>query len=199
MDKRVVAAFDFDGTITYNDTLLPFLMTTVGPVAAIGNFSRVLPSLMAYSLGLIGRQRAKEACLAAFYAGMPHAEFEDLGRRFSLEKLDQRIRPESRERIAWHRNRGDQMVVVSASIETYLKAWAEKEGFAAVLGSRLEVIDGKVTGKLLGKNCREDEKVRRLEEFLGPRDGYTLYAYGNSDGDKQMLAFADYAFYKKMS
>jgi phosphatidylglycerophosphatase C len=41
--------------------------------------------------------------------------------------------------------------------------------------------------------------MRRLETLLGPRDGYTLYAYGDSRGDKALLSAADFPFYKKFT
>ena len=104
------------------------------------------------------------------------------------------------QRLAWHRQQGHRCVVISASLELYLRPWASTVGFDEVLGSRLEVLDnGRTSGKLLGENCFGPEKMRRLEALLGPREGYTLYAYGDSRGDKELLSAADYAFYKSFT
>jgi len=51
------------------------------------------------------------------------------------------------------------------------------------LGSLLEVKDGHVTGKLVGKNCNGDEKVCRIKEVVHLTAYDTIYAYGDSSGD----------------
>jgi HAD superfamily phosphoserine phosphatase-like hydrolase len=90
-------------------------------------------------------------------------------------------------------------VVISASLDIYVRPWAIKAGFADVIATHLETReDGRVTGKLSGANCFGAEKVRRLEALLGPRSGYTLYAYGDSRGDKELLLSADYPYYRKI-
>ena len=65
-------------------------------------------------------------------------------------------------------------------------------GFETALATRLEVDAGRLTGRLTGANVRGPEKVRRLEEYL---DGaaVTLWAYGDSAGDRELLAVADHA------
>ena len=57
---------------------------------------------------------------------------------------------------------------------------------------------GRVSGRLAGKNCYGLEKTRRLLDSLGDRSGYILYAYGDSRGDRELLASADHAFYRTM-
>ncbi len=75
----------------------------------------------------------------------------------------------------------------------------EKAGFDDVIATRLESHeDGTVTGKLSGANCFGSEKVRRLEALLGAREGYSLYAYGDSRGDKELLSSADYPYYRQI-
>ena len=101
------------------------------------------------------------------------------------------------QRLQWHKKQGHRCILVSASLEIYLRPWATKLGFSYILGSRLEQIDNnRTSGKLLGENCFGPEKMRRIESLLGPRDGYTLYAYGDSRGDKELLSAADFPFYK---
>jgi phosphoserine phosphatase len=51
-------------------------------------------------------------------------------------------------------------------------------------------------GKLLGNNCRGAEKLARLEALIGGDDGHTIYAYGDSAGDREMLRAADFPFYR---
>ena len=66
-----------------------------------------------------------------------------------------------------------------------------------VVGTRIEVVDGKVTGRFLTANCYGPEKVRRVQALLsGARDHYHITAYGDSRGDKEMLQYADERHYK---
>ena len=74
--------------------------------------------------------------------------------------------------------------------------WARPErslGADAVLATGLEVgPDGALTGRYDGKNCRGEEKLRRLRAWIGEEEpAGRLWAYGNSRGDLRMLSAAD--------
>lgn len=194
-----VAAFDFDGTLSYSDTLIFFLLYCVGPTRTVVYLLLQLPALIAFVLGKSTRQQIKERILKKFFGGIPIEEVRNKGMAFAQEKLFRHIRPKGLQRLQWHRNQGHRCVLVSASLDVYLQPWAQSVGFDDILSSRLKVSnDGKVTGKLEGLNCRRAEKVRRLTELLGPREHYRLYAYGDSHGDKELLETADYSFYREM-
>lgn len=195
----IVAAFDFDGTITDRDTLLPFLVSEFGWPRVAAGLLKNISSLFGFVIGLTTRQDVKEALLATFFHHMPIEEFARKAHRYSREVLPQYVKQASLDRLQWHLDQGHHCVLISASIDTYLEPWAKKQGFHDLICSRLEVTEaGLVSGKLKGKNCWGAEKVRRLEEHLGPKEAYILYAYGDSDGDKPLLSIADYPFYQKM-
>jgi phosphatidylglycerophosphatase C len=199
-EKPVVAAFDFDGTLTRRDTLFPFLLHVAGPVKFSWKIVLLLATLAGYALGLIRNDKAKIKVLTRFLVNMEMASLQQYAQQFAEQKLPSLLRSEAMQRLAWHRQQGHRCVVVSASLEIYLRPWASTAGFDDILGSRLETLaDGRTTGNLLGENCFGAEKMRRLETLLGSRDGYTLYAYGDSRGDKELLSAADYPFYKKFT
>jgi len=198
--KPVVAAFDFDGTLTRRDTLFPFLLHVAGPTKFSFKVMMLLPTLTGYALGLIRNDIAKVKVLRCFLANMEMATLQQHALQFAEHKLPALLRSVAMQRLAWHRQQGHRCVVVSASLELYLRPWASKAGFNDIIGSRLEELDGgRTSGNLLGENCFGPEKLRRLEALLGSRDGYTLYAYGDSRGDKELLSAADFPFYKKFS
>ena len=199
-EKPVVAAFDFDGTLTRRDTFFPFLLYVAGPLKFSYKILLLLITLTGYALGLIRNDKAKIKVLRCFLANMEMATLQQYALQFAENKLPSLLRSEAIQRLDWHKQQGHRCVVVSASLEIYLRPWASKAGFDDILGSRLEVLDsGRTSGKLLGENCFGPEKMRRLEALLGSRDGYTLYAYGDSRGDKELLSAADYPFYKKFT
>jgi phosphatidylglycerophosphatase C len=184
-EKPVVAAFDFDGTLTQRDSLLPFLWQAVGWNGFACHAFLLAPTLARYGLGMIPNDVAKQRVLRQFFAGINIATLREKATQFAVHELPRLIRPATARRFDWHKQQGHRCIVVSASLELYVRPWALKMGFDDVLASRLETrADGSVTGNLLGKNCYGIEKVRRLEELLGARSGYTLYAYGDSRGDK---------------
>lgn len=199
-DKPVVAAFDFDGTLTRGDTLFPFLLHVAGPFKFSLKLLTLLPTLTFYALGLMRNDIAKIKVLRCFLVNMEMTTLQQLALAFAEVKLPTLLRTEAMQRLAWHREQGHRCVVVSASLEIYLRPWASKVGFDDVLGSRLEPLDGgRTSGNLLGENCFGPEKMRRLEALLGLREGYILYAYGDSRGDKELLSAADYPFYKSFT
>lgn len=198
MPKKSVAAFDFDVTITTCDTLIPFLRFVHGHCATLGKLLRLTPHMIGYALNIIQRQQLKESILTSFFKGIPKIELQELGTLFSQSKsLSQLIRPNALKRIHWHRQQGHLCVLVSAAIDPYIVPWGISAGFNHVLCSKLESdSNGLLTGKLHGINCRRNEKTRRLQEVLGCREEYILYAYGDSEGDQELLSMADHPFYR---
>jgi len=197
--KPIVAAFDFDGTLTHRDTLLPFLLYVSGWQAFIFRMFLLTPTLAGYGLGFIRNDIAKERVLTNFLSGMDIAALQNKAKLFAEQKLPGLLRTGTMKRLHWHKQQGHRCVVISASLDMYVRHWALKNYFDDVIATHLETLaDGSITGKLSGENCFGIEKVRRLEALLGPRDGYTLYAYGDSRGDKELLSCANYAFYRRI-
>lgn len=197
--KPVIAAFDFDGTITRRDTLLPFLFHSFGATRFISSLIRSGPALAGYAVRLIANNIAKERMLTHFLKGMAVQELETLGRSFASEVIPRMLRKSAMDRLRWHQQQGHRCVIVSASLDVYLKPWAAIHGIDNVLCTSLSVKDGNtLTGKLATANCYGAEKRRRLEEWLGDRADYCIYAYGDSRGDRELLETADYSFYRAM-
>ncbi len=198
-EKTVIAAFDFDGTLTRRDSLLPFLLHLAGPLRFSGRLAALMPTLGRYALGRIPNDMAKERLLTAFLAGHPLGALQDNARRFAQRGLPRLLRPDALARLDWHRRQGHRCVLVSASLELYLEPWGQQAGFDHVIASRLEISDdGTATGRLAGANCFGAEKVARLEQLLGPLERHILYAYGDSRGDRELLLRADYAYFRRM-
>ena len=62
----------------------------------------------------------------------------------------------------------------------------------AVIGTDLEIVNGKLTGKLAGANCIRDEKARRVAEWVSQNGPFQeSWGYGNRPHDLAMLALTD--------
>jgi phosphatidylglycerophosphatase C len=189
----VVAAFDFDGTLTKHDSLLPFLTAVRGRAAVSLAMARLAPRLGLMAMGRADRDHTKEQLVTSLLAGSSAAALDTAGARYG-DHLATRLRPDVVERLDWHRDAGHELVLISASPTVYLEPLGAQLGFAAVLATRLEVgPDGTLSGRFEGGNCRGPEKVRRLQAWLGSRTPTEVWAYGNSAGDDDLLAFADHA------
>jgi phosphatidylglycerophosphatase C len=192
----VVAAFDFDGTLTRADSVIPFMRRFARRppvvVRALGELPRVLVALARGD-----RDRLRAAATRAVLTGVPRAEVDGAGREFAAEIVAGRLRADTTERLRWHVAEGHRVVIVSASYDCYLHDVAAALGAEAVLSTRLDVRDGRCTGALIGGNCRGAEKVARLDAWLAgqglDRDEVELWAYGDSAGDRELLEYADHA------
>jgi phosphatidylglycerophosphatase C len=192
-----VAAFDFDGTLTAADTFMAFLRFARGPRAAASALARAAVSGTLNPGGLERRDAIKANVIAGLLTGAPLDELADAGRRYGAVAAAQ-VTPEMLELVDQHRSAGHRIVIVSASLELYLKPAAELLDIGAVLATRLEVgTDGNLTGRFEGANCRGPEKLRRLSEWIatfdGPDGSPPVWAYGNSSGDAEMMRSADVA------
>ncbi|NWD52455.1 HAD family hydrolase [Pseudomonas gingeri] len=191
VDQRPCVAFDFDGTITTTDSLRDFVRYKVGNRRFLLGGLLVLPWLLGMVTGRCGRAEAKSRFLAVTLRGRPQAELEDFARHYAATRLPRLIRPEMVARIEEHKRLGHRLVLVSASPVLYLEHWAAAAGFDAVLATRLDYRDGHFSGQLASANCWGPEKVRQLQQWLGNEQAQVLFAYGDSRGDQEMLAFAE--------
>ncbi len=190
-----IAFFDFDGTITTDDSLIQFIRFAVGEFTFVSGMVVLSPMLMAYKLKIITNYRAKELMLSYFFKGMSEEKFMQVSKAYSLSQIDTIVRPKAMEKIAWHKEQGHTVVVVSASIECWLKPWCDKNEIE-LIATKLEMKEGRVSGRFVTKNCYGIEKVNRIKEVYRLTDCTHIYAYGDSRGDKELLALGDERFYK---
>ena len=187
--------FDFDGTITTDDSLIKFVRFVVGDAKFIWGMTLLFPMLTVYKLKLLPNYKAKQYMLSYFFKGMSEEKFMQVANEYSLEHINTILRPKAMNKIAWHKEQGHKVVVVSASIECWLKPWCDKNGLG-LISTKIEIKDGLVTGKFLSKNCYGIEKANRVQEAYDLSEYGHIYAYGDSRGDKELLELADESFYK---
>jgi phosphatidylglycerophosphatase C len=188
--SSTVAAFDFDGTLSRRDALVPFLRRVAGPAAVAMVFARH-PVLVGRAL-LGDREPYKAAVLARLLAGRTVVDLEEAGRSHAAELERSGLRDDTLARLRWHQSQGHRTLIVSASLRYYLEPLAASLGVDHVLCTELEVgADGRLTGRLVDGNCRGAAKVARLLAWSGERPT-VLWAYGDSTGDRELLAVANH-------
>ncbi len=192
MAVNEVVVYDFDGTLTKSDSLLGFIRYACGSRAMLCGFLRHLPLLMLMKLHCYPNYKAKQQVFSYFFRGMDIRQFDGLCRRYAATHR-QILRPQGVASLEQDSQAGRQVVIVSASVDNWVQPFFPG---VCVLGTQVEVRDGRLTGRFLTPNCYGQEKVRRLLERFPDRGQYRLTAYGDSRGDREMLAFADEAHYK---
>lgn len=191
MDKRTIAVFDFDGTLTTKDTLLEFIKFSCGARRFYMGFLLHAPLLLLMKLHLYDNGKAKERVFRYFFHGWRYADFKNMGQCFA-DRVEQFKRTDMLSRLLQHQAQGDEIYVISASVPEWVAPWCSRYGVSHVLGTGIEVsADGIVTGRFTTPNCYGPEKVRRLLFAEPDRAAYCLYAYGDSRGDRELLTFAD--------
>lgn len=190
-----LALFDFDGTITDRDSFADFIRWSFGLPRFMLALVALSPVLLLYVVRIMSNYRAKEIVVRWFFRGMPVDVFRSRARRYVAERLPRIMRPVAMEHLHAHRAAGDRICVVTASPELTLSLWCRVEGLELV-ATRLEERDGVLTGRIEGRNCFGPEKTRRLRMLLDPEAYEHITAYGDSRGDREMLALAHEAWYR---
>ena len=189
---KKIYAFDFDGTLTNKDTLIEFIRYAKGSMALGLGFLRYAHLLVMMKLGLYPNYKAKQKVFAHFFKDTTLDDFNALCKAFAASS-SHLLRPNAIEAINHAIKEGSEVLIVSASIDNWVQPFFPQ---VKVVGTQIEVIDGKLTGRFLSKNCYGQEKVNRILSLYPNRHDYHLTAYGDSRGDKEMLAFADESYFK---
>ena len=187
----VLAAFDVDGTLTIRDCVLPFMRRVAGD-ARVGQAGlRHGVALVRAALGQ-GRDEVKARVCHDLFSGRDAASTHEHGRSYAAHVERSWLRSDTLARLRWHQAQGHLTAFVSASLDPYLVPLGAALGVDDVVCTELEVAsDGRFTGGLVAGNCRGAAKVTRLEAKFGRPQ--TVFAYGNSAGDRELLAWADHA------
>lgn len=184
-----LVAFDFDGTLTVRDSFTAFLKWRVSPARHFIGMVRLFPAAVRYVFDR-NRGRIKAAAVREFLRGVSLEDLEREARAFAQSEALRLFRPDAL--AVWRRWRakGAKLVIVTASPDVVVAPFARGLGADLLIGSRLALDpNDMVLGPLLGPNCRGAEKVTRLREVFGD-DMSLAAAYGDTAGDREMLAIA---------
>ncbi len=190
-----MAAFDFDGTLTYKDSFTAFLIDNSG-------FLRVTTTIiLSPDLGLAylftrDRGALKSRLIFKLLGPITRAKLEGKVARFISGRGIGLFRPDARAEWEKCKAQGFERVIVTASPEILVGPLGAMIGADRVIGSRLSFsTEGRLQPKLDGANCRGAEKVRRLREVYGDRLMLEA-AYGDTSGDREMLKAARQGHYR---
>ena len=187
---------DFDGTLTTRDSMMSIIIYQRGRLGLVLALLRILPWLILMFMGRYSNQRTKERLLHNCFGQLTEEEFNVFCQRFA-DSHRHILRKDLYDKLMEAKKNGDEVVVVSASPENWVSRLVPE---FKVLGTKME-FNPRFTGRFLTPNCYGQEKVNRIlqayPELKTDRNIYHITAYGDSRGDKEMLAFADEPHYIK--
>lgn len=188
---RNIAVFDFDGTLTKKDSMIEYTIFVGGRIRVLSALLVCLPYLMLMKTGLFSNEKVKSLFLRKTLLGIRREYLKEKGIQFT-PIIDSFLREDVVTMLDKHVSNGDIVYVVSASAEEWIRPWCLQHGISNIICTQLEFDEQeKFTGRLAGKNCYGQEKVLRFLNVEPERASYHLTAYGDSRGDKEMIAFAD--------
>lgn len=189
-----LALIDFDNTVTDCDTYARFLRRVATPEQLAQAWWKVGPWLLAYRLKLISAKRIRARVTWLVMRGRHADDIAAQAAGFSREVLPEVVRPKMLEQIRWHLQQWHTVVIVSGSLDLYLRSWCDAMGLEMIC-NRLESRDGRLTGRYAEGDCgpRKVESIRArydLSRYV------RIHAYGDSSEDRPMLALAQERWYR---
>jgi HAD superfamily hydrolase (TIGR01490 family) len=156
----------------------------------------LLPEIIRYKRGVISLMNLREKAIKKFFTGLQEEKYRNYSRNFVHKCINNWLLEEAIERIIWHKSNNHKLILLSNSPEDYLSEWATQFEFDHVIGSKFEIKNGTLTGKISGEHCFGIEKVNRLKSIIGNTKQYFIYGYGDSEGDTDFLNISDKPFYQ---
>lgn len=193
--KMDLALFDFDGTITNTDSFTKFVLFAAEKQRIRKGKIMLFPEVLAYKTRLTNGKRIRNKVFKFAFENTVETKIKMKALEFSENIIPSLIRPQAMDRINWHKDGGDEVRVVSASLDLYLDHWCNRHNIALSC-NKVELLNGIITGNFIGQDCSAYEKRRRVESAYNLSHYTKIYAYGDTSEDKELLKIADYPFYR---
>ena len=192
---KVLSVFDFDGTLTRHDSFVPFLRFAFGRQEFSRKMLRLAVPGLRFLTRRLNRDELKAQLISTFLTGVEEEWVQQKAEDFSKVFWTRLMRPAGLRAVATEVESGAVVTLCSASPALVLQPFADRLGIK-LIGTELEVVDGLLTGYITGNNCRCENKVLRLEAVYGPLSQYRLRAWGDTRGDRELLAAAQDAHWR---
>ncbi|WP_130802088.1 HAD family hydrolase [Acinetobacter ihumii] len=184
-----LALFDFDGTLCSRDSFTGFIFYALSKRHIVRKTIKILPWIQAYYLKLYPAHAMRLKLFATMFRGNSAQQLQQLGQEYAqilLKNLDAGLL----QQLQQHQAQGDRVVLVSASIDLYLKPVCELLNIDLIC-TQVEVKDGKITGQYSTPDCSSEQKKIRIHQCYQLDHYDQVYAYGNSYEDLEMFSLAD--------
>lgn len=181
--------FDFDGTLTYNDTMFLYLKFYNSTKFKL-QFIKHIPLFVLLKMKLADPEKVKKSFISSILKGERKSKIEKVSQDFFEKYYPEIVRENALEFIENIDTENVESYIVSASLDIWVKPFADAFKMK-MLATRAEFKNEIFTGNFIGKNCNGAEKLQRIKAEIGGRKFDKTLAFGDTFGDKEMLAWAD--------
>ena len=190
MKKRRIAFFDVDKTLLgVNSGSLWLKSEWRAGRLTVGELVRAGAALIRYSFGATNIEGTMHSAIEG-QRGQCAATLRLRTLKFLKDEVIKHLRPEGIERVRVHRERGDQIVLLTTSTQFLAEPLGHHLGVDGVLSTCLEVAeDGYLTGRAVGPLCYGRGKIHHAQEYADAH-GAALHEatfYTDSYSDLPML------------
>ena len=177
-----LAIFDLDNTLIAGDSDHSFgeYLADIGwvdPEQARATNDRFYEE---YKAGTLDIYEYSAFALSALVGKEPSV-LAQLQQDFLANKISAMELPKARDLIEQHRSQGDDLLIITATNRFVTTPIAQWLGIEDMLATEPEIIDGKITGKVVDTPCFQEGKVTRLNTWLASYPGTLAGAYFYSD------------------
>ena len=149
------------------------------------------PRVLKAQLGLTAHaMRAK--LFRSMFKDTSAIELQRLGEEYAQELVSV-LSPEIFNQLQHHQLRGDQVVLVSASIDVYLAPLCKLLDIELIC-TETQIKNGMMTGYYSTPDCSSEQKKLRIHQQYTLQHYHQIYAYGNSSEDLDMLSLATHPY-----
>lgn len=181
--------FDFDGTLTYSDTMFLFLKFYNTPKFHL-QFAKHIPLFILLKLKLANAEKVKKSFISSVLKGESKSKIDKKSLEFFEKSYPSIIRSNALEFIKNIDKGQIDSYIVSASLDLWVQPFAEKFGMH-LLATKAEFVNGIFTGNFVGSNCNGAEKLSRIKEAISGKKFDKTIAFGDTSGDREMLDWAN--------
>ncbi|WP_297984192.1 HAD-IB family hydrolase [uncultured Chryseobacterium sp.] len=186
--------FDFDGTLTYKDTMFMFLKF-YNSSKFTSQLIKHIPLFILLKLKLSDAEEVKKSFIASILKGERQERIEQKAQQFFEENYPKIFRKNALDFIENIDSEKTESFIVSASLDIWVKPFANKFNMT-LLATQAEFKNGIYTGNFIGKNCNGQEKVNRIVKAIEGKKYDKTIAFGDTDGDKPMLSWANESYFE---
>ena len=186
--------FDFDGTLTYKDTMFLYLKFYNASKFRI-QFIKHIPLFTLLKLNLLDAEKVKKSFISSILKGQNKAKIEKKTQEFFDQYYPEIFRENALDFIKNIDYSQTDCYIVSASLDIWVKPFAEKFKMN-LIATKAEFKNEVFTGNFVGKNCNGPEKVNRIKEEISGKKYDKTIAFGDTSGDQQMLDWANEGQFK---
>ncbi|KPM88009.1 phosphoserine phosphatase, partial [Vibrio alginolyticus] len=159
---KSLALFDFDGTLCSKDSFTGFIFYALSKRHIVKQGLKILPWIQAYYLNFYPAHAMRAKLFRSMFKDTPAIELQRLGEEYAQE-LVSALSPEIFTQLQHHQLRGDQVVLVSASIDVYLAPLCKLLDIELIC-TETQIKNGRMTGYYSTPDCSSEQKKLRIHQ-----------------------------------